>query len=122
MRPEIQSIRPFVGAKSFEESREFYTLLGFEEVVISADMSLFRLEAFGFYLQDYYQRQWLQNTMIFLEVSNLDAYHQHVTTLTLPIRFAKCKLSSIQSEEWGREFFLHDPSGVLWHIGEFTAS
>ena len=21
--------------------------------------------------------------------------------------------------DWGNEFFLHDPSGILWHIGKF---
>ena len=31
------------------------------------------------------------------------------------------KLSAIQQFDWGREFFLHDPSGVLWHIGHFNS-
>lgn len=22
-------------------------------------------------------------------------------------------------EHWGRECFVHDPSGILWHFGEF---
>ncbi len=26
----------------------------------------------------------------------------------------------IQKYDWGKECFLHDPSGILWHIGEFS--
>jgi len=25
----------------------------------------------------------------------------------------------IGTEYWGKECFLHDPSGILWHFGEF---
>ncbi|RED92803.1 VOC family protein [Marinoscillum furvescens] len=122
MQPDVKSIRPFVGARSYKDSREFYALLGFDEVVIDQGMSLFRLGSFSFYLQDYYQKQWLNNSMIFLEVANLDAYHDQLASLSLPSRYKACRLSEIKSEDWGREFFLHDPAGVLWHIGEFTAS
>ena len=26
----------------------------------------------------------------------------------------------IRQEVWGKEGFVHDPSGILWHIGEFS--
>jgi hypothetical protein len=29
-------------------------------------------------------------------------------------------LSKIVNNDWGSEFFLHDPSGILWHIGCFN--
>jgi hypothetical protein len=29
------------------------------------------------------------------------------------------KLIPIRVHDWGKECFLHDPSGVLWHFGEF---
>ncbi|PZO24508.1 MAG: glyoxalase, partial [Flavobacteriaceae bacterium] len=28
----------------------------------------------------------------------------------------------IRNHDWGRECFLHDPSGILWHFGEFFKS
>jgi hypothetical protein len=48
------SIRPFVGAKDFELSRNFYRDIGFEEIILANNMSLFKYEKLGFYLQDAY--------------------------------------------------------------------
>ncbi|MDQ3111085.1 MAG: glyoxalase, partial [Bacteroidota bacterium] len=28
------------------------------------------------------------------------------------------KLVPIRNNDWGRECFVHDPSGILWHFGE----
>ena len=83
MEHKARSIRTFIGAKNFEESRTFYKELGFREVVISDEMSYF--EAFsrikgelGFYLQKYYVEQWVNNSMIFLEVDNVDRYWEEL--------------------------------------------
>jgi len=29
------------------------------------------------------------------------------------------KISRQFYTDWGKECFVHDPSGILWHIGEF---
>ena len=52
MEHKAKSIRPFVGSKNFEQSRSFYRDLGFEEVVLFDNMSLFKTGGVGFYLQD----------------------------------------------------------------------
>ena len=55
MKHRAKSIRTFIGAMNYEESKSFYRELGFEEFVISHDMSYFRVcETLGFSLQDYY--------------------------------------------------------------------
>ncbi|RZM21361.1 MAG: glyoxalase [Pedobacter sp.] len=113
------SIRPFIGAKDFELSRRFYKDLGFQEVVISAKMSLFKTQEVGFYLQDAYVRDWVDNTMVFVEVENVNHYYTHFEALKLTDKYKGVRLSPIKVEHWGRECFLHDPSGVLWHFGEF---
>ncbi len=83
-------------------------------------MSLFRVnESLAFYLQDAYVKDWIDNSMLFLEVDNLDKHHAELVARDLPGKFAGVRVSSIRSEDWGREYFVHDPSGVLWHIGEF---
>ena len=79
-------------------------------------------EYVAFYLQDAYVGEWVDNTMLFLEVADVSAWHAHLTTLRLPERFAGVRLSGIKEENWGRECFLHDPAGVLWHIGSFAAT
>ena len=116
-----KSIRTFIGARNYEESREFYQLLGFDEVIIDPKMSYFSVDPkLGFYLQDYYVKGWVDNSMIFLEVEDIEAHHARIEAKNLPDQFPKVRLSSIKNLDWGREFFLHDPSGVLWHVGCFN--
>ena len=74
MEYKPKSIRAFIGAKDFDKSRQFYTDLGFQEVAISEDMSLFKTSDFGFYLQKYYIKDWVDNSMIFLEVEDLESH------------------------------------------------
>ncbi|WP_341456368.1 hypothetical protein [Chryseobacterium gleum] len=64
MKPTVKSIRPFIGAQDFEISRNFYRDLGFEEIVLEPKLSLFIREETGFYLQDYYTKDWVDNTMV----------------------------------------------------------
>lgn len=120
MKHVAKSIRAFIGATDFNESRRFYLELGFIESVISPDMSYFRVtETLGFYLQDAYIKDWVNNTMIFLEVDNVGRYWNELQALALPEKFKNVRLTPIRNESWGRECFLHDPSGILWHFGEF---
>jgi len=73
MNYQPKSIRTFIGAKNYNESRAFYCALDFEEIEIDKDMCLFRVNAnLGFYLQDYYVKNWVDNSMIFLEVDDIE--------------------------------------------------
>jgi len=120
MKHIAKSIRPFIGAKNCQESRQFYKELGFEESVISKDMSYFKVsDKIGFYLQDAYVEDWINNTMIFLEVDDVNRYWNELQSLGLPQKYKNVKLTPIKEYHWGKECFLHDPSGILWHFGEF---
>jgi hypothetical protein len=119
MKHKVKSIRPFIGAKNFELSRNFYRDLGFEEIVLFPDMSLFRTGGLGFYLQDAYVKDWVDNTMIFLEVEDVDGYWKELLSLDLTAKYKGVRLEPIRKNDWGSECFLHDPSGILWHFGEF---
>ena len=119
MNHKATSIRPFIGAENFEISRHFYRNLGFEEIVISHNMSYLKTEALGFYLQDAYVKDWVDNTMIFLEVDDVDRYWNELLALDLSSKYKKVRLTPIRLNDWGKECFLHDPSGILWHFGEF---
>lgn len=119
MQHHPKSIRPFIGAKNFEVSRSFYRDLGFEEIALSHDMSYFKTGAFGFYLQDAYVEDWVNNTMIFMEVENVERFWKELTALDLPAKYEQVRLVPIREEQWGKECFLHDPSGILWHFGMF---
>ncbi len=119
MEHKAQSIRPFVGAKDFEQSRNFYRDLGFQEVSLTPVLSLFKTGQLGFYLQDAYVQDWIENTMIFLEVEDVSHFWDDLLALNLTDKYKNVKLTPVRVEQWGRECFIHDPSGVLWHFGEF---
>ena len=119
MNHKIKSIRPFIGAKDFEISRSFYKDLGFGETVLESNFSVFNSEEIAFYLQDYYAKEWIENTMIFVEVDDVERYYNELLALNLPAKYPNSKLIPTRHLEWGSECFLHDPSGVLWHFGKF---
>jgi catechol 2,3-dioxygenase-like lactoylglutathione lyase family enzyme len=120
MEHKAKSIRPFIGAKNYAISRKFYQDLGFQESVISADMSYFKTGEFGFYLQDAYVKDWIDNTMIFMEVDDVKRFWNALLALELPAKYQHVRLTPIRELPWGRECFVHDPSGILWHFGEFN--
>jgi hypothetical protein len=121
MKHAAKSIRAFIGSSNFEESRQFYRELEFDESAISTTMSYYKVtDMLGFYLQDAYVKDWIDNTMIFLEVDDVKRYWTELQNLGLDKKFINVKLSTIREESWGRECFMHDPSGVLWHFGEFV--
>ncbi len=118
MEHKALSIRPFIGAKDFELSRSFYRDMGFREKVLSADMSLFKIGELGFYLQNAYVKDWVDNSMIFLEVEDVNDYWNQLVALDLPGKYKNVRLTPIKKYDWGSECFVHDPSGILWHFGE----
>ncbi|MBG8556253.1 VOC family protein [Hymenobacter guriensis] len=122
MTSQIRSLRPFIGSRDFAVSRRFYRAFGFTETVLSPAMSLFTLGGVSFYLQDYYVADWVDNTMLFLEVEDVEQYWQELRALDLPGQFAGVRVVPIRHETWGKEGFVYDPAGILWHIGEFTQS
>ena len=83
MNISAKSIRAFIGCRNYDLSRAFYRDLGFEEIITSENMSYFRVGAFGFYLQDAYVRDWVDNSMVFLEVDHLEDHLKAVKALGL---------------------------------------
>ena len=102
-------------------SRRFYRDLGFEESVLANSLCLFRTDGTGFYLQNAYVKDWVDNTMVFVEVDDVERHWNEVKALGLLAKYSTVRLSSIHTECWGKEYFLHDPSGILWHFGEFAS-
>jgi len=84
-------------------------------------MSLFKVnDQLAFYLQDYYVKGWIDNSMIFLEVDDVEKCEEDLLKRRLTEKYMRVRLTDIKTWDWGREIFMHDPSGVLWHFGEFN--
>jgi len=120
-KKQFKSIRPFIGAKDYEESRSFYKDFGFAELVLTENLIYFnKAESLGFYLQKANVKDWIDNTMLFLEVENIEEYLKDILSRNLIEKYPKVKISEIVYQPWGKVFFVHDPSGILWQIGNFN--
>lgn len=95
MDHKAKSIRPFIGAKDFELSQDFYRDLGFQETILSKNMSVFKTQGLAFYLQDAYVQDWIDNSMIFLEVENVARYWNSLLALNLTGKYKNVKLTPV---------------------------
>ena len=65
-------------------------------------------------------QDWIDNSMIFLEVEDVDQFWNELLALDLTAKYKNVRLTPIRKLDWGNECFLHDPSGIIWHFGEFS--
>jgi hypothetical protein len=68
-------------------------------------MSLFSLNGTAFYLQDYYVEEWVNNTMILVEVDSADNYWNFLLKQDLA-RYPGIELVPLQKNDWGDECML----------------
>lgn len=76
-------------------------------------------EKLSFYLQDYYVKDWVNNSMVFLQVENIEVCKMELLNKELDKKYKHVRFSEIKEFDWGKEIFMHDPSGVLWHFCQF---
>lgn len=111
--------RPFLPSRDFALSKKFYETVGFQKLLDSSDVAIFRAGSGGFLLQRRYQKDWAENCMMQLMVDDLDAWWAHILSLDLPGRFGVQPPNSPAVQPWGlRVAYLTDPCGVLWHVAQ----
>ncbi|WP_257668966.1 glyoxalase [Parapedobacter tibetensis] len=88
-------------SKDFDVSRSFYDALDFTQTVINGNLSLYERDGVSFYLQRYYVKEWLENTMLFVVVDDVHQFFQHLQELKLDQIYPSVKVLPIQKEEWG---------------------
>ena len=111
--------RPFLPSQDFELSKKFYETVGFQKLLDSSDVAIFRAGSGGFLLQRRYQKDWAENCMMQLMVDDLDSWWAHILGLDLPGRFGVSPPKSPAVQPWGlRVAYLIDPCGVLWHVAQ----
>jgi uncharacterized glyoxalase superfamily protein PhnB len=116
---QVLAIRPFVPARDFALSRQYYAALGFTETHAEAQIAMLKTDSFSFILQNYYMKEFAENCMIQMLVRNADAWWEQARPAALVERFAVKPPRPPAMQEWGIKVgFLFDPSGVLWHVAE----
>jgi hypothetical protein len=115
----IVALRPFVPAKDFQISTQFYVDLGFEVAPLGDKLANVSVGRFAFLLQDYFVQDWADNFMMHLLVTNLDQWWESISSLDLQSRYKVRAPRPPELEPWGlRVAYLFDPAGVLWHVAE----
>lgn len=67
----IKALQPTVPARDFDTSLQFYSDLGFQSRMLTANLAEMPLGTCSFLLQDHYVRDWADNSIIHLFVSDL---------------------------------------------------
>ncbi|MEM7096749.1 MAG: hypothetical protein AAF541_00710 [Pseudomonadota bacterium] len=116
----MQNLRPFLGAKDFEVSKQFYQGLGFSIDYDDGDLCVMSLGEIGFYLQRYYQKDWCDNSMVHVAVDNAQAWFEKAQALIDSQSFGVAKVAEPRVEGYGAcVTYLWDPTGILWHLAQW---
>lgn len=106
-------LKAFVPSKDFDLSKRFYSDLGFELAWSSNDLAYFRHGQSSFLLQNFYNREHADNSMMHLLVEDADAWWSHVVAQSVATKYG-VKAEPPEDRPWGlRDFILVDPTGVL---------
>ena len=116
----VSAMRPMVPAKDFDTSRKFYIELGFQPRSLADRLVEMQLGLFSFILQDYYVREWADNFVVHVTVSDVGAWWNHIVSLDLPARYG-VKIQAPESQGWATVAGVTDPCGVLWRFAETQA-
>lgn len=55
-----------------------------------------------------------------MEVADVNKFWKELAALNLPANYENVRIVPVRELSWGSECFLHDPSGILWHFGQFN--
>jgi hypothetical protein len=118
----VKALRPFVPAKDFAISQQFYADLGFRVEPLGDSIAAMHLGSHSFLLQDFYVEAWADNFVMHMLVDDLDAWWEHLTSLNIAARYGVKSPRAPKLESWGLNVaYMFDPAGVLWHIAALPA-
>ncbi|MGQ0831263.1 MAG: VOC family protein [Microthrixaceae bacterium] len=110
----VNDVRPFIAARDFERSHRFYEALGWTTIWAGDALALLQLGDHRIYLQDFYVRDWAENSVLVIMVEDPSAWHDRVASLIATGEFPGVRVTTPKVEAWGATVtHAWDPSGVL---------
>jgi catechol 2,3-dioxygenase-like lactoylglutathione lyase family enzyme len=111
-------IRAFIPARDFELSKRFYRALGWETVDVGPGLALVTVaDRQSFYVQDYYLKEFADNSMLHITVESAPDWHAHVVAALEGGGFGGARVLAPARQPYGATVvFVHDPTGVLIHL------
>ncbi|HVF80321.1 MAG TPA: hypothetical protein VM884_00220 [Flavisolibacter sp.] len=112
------SLEPFIpSGTDFEKSKQFFQELGFAVTWDVGDYTGFEKDGCKFILQKYDNKQFAENLMISVKISNADEFWESVAGKKLVEKYG-IKLTKPMQQPYGKEVNLIDLAGVCWHFVE----
>ena len=112
------SLEPFIpSGANFEGSKKIFLELGF---TINWDAGYyvgFEKDGCKFILQKYDNKEFAENLMINVKVSNADEFYKTVTEKNLTEKFG-IRVTKPTVQPYGKEVNIIDIAGVCWHFVE----
>jgi len=113
----VSDIRPFIPAQSFEQSKQFYSSIGWTVKDVAPKLALVGAQNVHFYIQDYYIKDVAENSMLHITVEDARAWYQHVAAVLANRQFPAARVQPPKLQPYGALVtFVHDPTGVLLHL------
>ena len=112
-------LRPFVPSQDHDLSRQFYEAMGFETTYADGRIAVMSNRDDSFILQNFYVKELADNFVLQLTVPDANAWWKTNDPERVAEQFATKPPTPPTLQPWGMIVgFIHDPSGVLWHVTE----
>src|SRR5215207_3637864 len=117
----VHDVRPFVPAEDYEKSLAFYGALGWNTIWTDGEsLALLELGGCQLMLQNYYVRDWAENSMLVVEVTDAAAWYEHITQALASGDYGNARVDPPKHQDWGATVtHAWDPCGVLLHFTEW---
>ena len=110
------SLQPFVpSGQDFEGSKQLFQELGFTVNWDAGDYIGLQRDDCKFILQKFNNKEFAENFMISVGVSNVDEFWKEVNEKQLAKKFG-IRLGNPTEQPYGREVNIIDIAGVCWHF------
>jgi hypothetical protein len=115
---QFLSLEPFVpSGKDFDSAKQFFLALGFSINWDQGDYVGFQKDSCRFILQKYDQKDFADNFMLSVKVTDIVAFRNDVIEKKLPEQFG-IRITKIMQMPYGKEVNIIDTAGVCWHFVE----
>jgi len=112
------SLQPFVpSGKDLEIAKDFFQQLGFTMNWDAGDYAGFEKDGCKFILQNYVNKDFAENFMLTVNVTDVDEFRKEVIDKQLPQKFG-IRIGQVSIQPYGREVNIIDLAGVCWHFVE----
>ncbi len=116
----VSDIKVFVPAKDFQQSLKFYEALGWKiNWTHKEDLAEMEIGGNRFFLQNYYQKDWAYNFMLYININDAQAWYEHAKSVIEQGDFGEAKIKAPELQAHGDIVtYVWDPGGALLHFAQ----